>query len=176
MSPIGLSQALALAGGETAEAGTEIEIRHSAAGENDVENVRYDKENSQKGKADITVAPGDIVTVRRAGVVYVLGSVHRPGGYLMLNRGSLDLLEALTLAEGTSLEASTDQIRVLHRQDGRLLEITVKLSSMTTGKTVPPALGDKDIVYVPSSKTKSVLVNGAAIVGASLGALLYRVP
>jgi hypothetical protein len=39
---------------------------------------------------------------------------------------------------------------------------------MTTGKTVPPALGDKDIVYVPSSKTKSVLVNGAAIVGASL--------
>jgi hypothetical protein len=47
---------------------------------------------------------------------------------------------------------------------------------MTTGKTVPPALGDKDIVYVPSSKTKSVLVNGAAIVGASLGALLYRVP
>jgi hypothetical protein len=56
------------------------------------------------------------------------------------------------------------------------LEITVKLSSMTTGKTVPPALGDKDIVYVPSSKAKSVLVNGAAIVGASLGALLYRVP
>ena len=176
LSPIGLSQALALAGGETAEAGPEIEIQHSAGGENGAENVHYDKENSEKGKADITVSPGDIVTVRRAGVVYVLGAVHRPGGYLMLNRGSLDLLEALTLAEGTSLEASTDQIRVLHRQDGRLLEITVKLSSMTTGKTVPPALGDKDIVYVPSSKAKSVLVNGAAIVGASLGALLYRVP
>jgi polysaccharide export outer membrane protein len=176
LSPIGLSQALALAGGETTEAGTEIEIRHSAGSDNAVENVHYDKENSQSGKSDITIAPGDVVTVRRAGVVYVLGAVHRPGGFLMLNRGSLDLLEALTLAEGTSLEASTDQIRVLHRQDGRLLEITVKLSSMTTGKTVPPALGDKDIVYVPASKAKSVLVNGAAIVGASVGALLYRVP
>lgn len=176
LSPIGLPEALALAGGETAEAGMEIEIRHAAGGENDVENVHYDKEQSQHGKPDITVAPGDIVTVRRAGVVYVLGAVHRPGGYLMLNRGTLDLLEALSLAQGTSLEASTDSIRVLHHQDGRILETTVKLNSMTTGKSVSPPLGDKDIVYVPSSKAKSVLVNGAAIVGASVGAILYRVP
>jgi polysaccharide export outer membrane protein len=176
LAPIKLPGALALAGGETVEAGTEIEIKHSGSGGSDIENVHYDKESSKDGKGDITIAPGDMVTVHRAGVIYVLGAVHRPGGFLMLNRGSLDLMEALSLAGGTALEASTDQIRVLHREDDRLVEVTVKLNSMTNGKTFSPTLRDKDIVYVPSSKTKSVLVNGAAIVGASVGALLYRVP
>jgi polysaccharide export outer membrane protein len=176
LSPISLSKALALAGGETNEAGTEIEIKHSSDAGNDVENVHYDKELDKNGTGNTMLAPGDIVTVRRAGVVYVLGAVTRPGGYLMLNRGSLDLLEALSLAGGTTLEASTDSIRVLRRKDGKIVEMTVKLDSMTTGKTFSPTLGDKDIVYVPSSKLKSVLVNGAAIVGASVGAILYRVP
>jgi len=176
LAPINLAEALGLAGGETAEAGDEIEVKHTGAGGNAVENVHYDKEQSKDGKGDTTIAPGDIVTVRRAGIVYVLGSVHRPGGYLMVNRGSLDLLEALSLAGGTSLEANTDSIRILHRDGDRLVEVTVKLNSMTNGKNFSPALGDKDFVYVPSSKVKSVLVNGAAIVGASVGAVLYRIP
>jgi len=93
-----------------------------------------------------------------------------------VNRGSLDLLEALSLSGGTALDASTDQIRVLHREGDRLVEVTVKLSSMTNGKTFSPTLRDKDIVYVPSSKAKSILINGAAIIGASVGSILYRVP
>ena len=176
LAPINLTEALALAGCETAQAGNEIEIKHTGDGRNEVENLHYDKEQTKDNKGDTPIAPGDIVTVRRAGIVYVLGSVHRPGGYLMLNRGSLDLLEALSLAGGTELEASTDSIRVLHRDGDRLVEVTVKLSSMTNGKTFSPSLGDKDIVYVPSSKLKSVMVNGAAIIGASVGALVYRVP
>lgn len=176
LAPINLPEALALAGGETAEASTDIQIKHPGAGENNVEDVHYDKELNKGGKEDVTISPGDTITVRRAGVIYVLGSVHRPGGYLMLNRGSLDLLEALSLAGGTALEAATDSIRVLHREDDRIVEVTVKLNSMTNGKTFSPTLRDKDIVYVPSSKTKSVLVNGAAIIGASVGAILYRVP
>ena len=176
LAPIHLAEALALAGGETAEAGNEIEVKHTGDGGNAVENVHFDKEQSKDGKGDTAIAPGDIVTVRRAGIIYVLGSVHRPGGYLMVNRGSLDLLEALSLAGGTALEANTDSIRVLHRDGDRLVETTVKLSSMTSGKTFSPALGDKDFVYVPSSKAKTILVNGAAIIGASVGALVYRVP
>jgi polysaccharide export outer membrane protein len=175
LAPINLAAALALAGGETAQAGNEIEVKHAGDGRNEVENVHYDKEQTKDNKGDTPIAPGDIVTVRRAGIIYVLGSVHRPGGYLMLNRGSLDLLEALSLA-GTELEASTDSIRVRHRDGDRLVEVTVKLSAMTSGKTFSPSLGDKDIVYVPSSKLKSVMVNGAAIIGASVGALVYRVP
>jgi polysaccharide export outer membrane protein len=176
LAPINLPEALALAGGETAEASTSIEIKHPGAGENNVENIHYDKELNKSGQEDVTISPGDTITVRRAGVVYVLGAVHRPGGYLMVNRGSLDLLEALSLSGGTALDASTDQIRVLHREGDRLVEVTVKLSSMTNGKTFSPTLRDKDIVYVPSSKAKSILINGAAIIGASVGSILYRVP
>jgi polysaccharide export outer membrane protein len=174
LAPVSLPEALALAGGETTEASTAIQVQHSGGG--DVENVHYDKELNNDSKSDVTIAPGDSITVHRAGIIYVLGAVHRPGGYLMLNRGSLDLLEALSLAGGTMLEASTGSIRVLHRDGDRLVEVTVKLDSMTDGKTFSPALKDKDIVYVPTSKMKSVLVNGAAIIGASVGALVYRVP
>ncbi len=175
LSPISLQEALVLAGGETVEAGAEIDIQRSGA-DSVVEHVLNDKESSRNDLRKIMVSPGDAVTVQRAGIVYILGAVHRPGGYLMLNKGSLNLLEALSLAGGTSLEASTDAIRVLRRHDQSVVEEKINLSHLTTGNSPAPPLGDKDIVFVPSSKTKSILVNGAVIIGSAASAALYRVP
>ncbi len=175
LSPISLQEALVLAGGETVEAGAEIDIQRSAV-DSGVEHILNDKESSRNDLRKIMVSPGDAVTVQRAGVVYILGSVHRPGGYLMLNKGSLNLLEALSLAGGTSLEASTDSIRILHRHDQNVVEEKISLSHLTSGNSPAPSLGDKDIVYVPSSKAKSIFVNGAVIIGAAASAVLYRVP
>ena len=42
------------------------------------------------------VSPGDTVVVSRAGIVYILGDVNRPGGYVMSNNESqLTLLQGL---------------------------------------------------------------------------------
>jgi polysaccharide export outer membrane protein len=175
LSATPLQSALALAGGETIEAGDDIEIHHQAGGEGVVEHVRNAKGMNHDSLETITVVPGDTITVRRAGIIYVLGSVHRPGGYLMLNKGSLNLLEAVSLAGGTMLEAA-DSVRILHRHDDQVVEEKIKYSDMTVGHIPPPALGDKDIVYVPSSKAKSIFINGAVIIGAAASSLVYRVP
>lgn len=166
-----LRTVMALAGGETVEAGMDIEIQRQGAGE--IEHVRMDRPHVLD---TVIVAPGDAVTIPRAGVVYVLGAVKKPGGYLMVDRGSLDVLEALSLAGGTALEASLDTVRILRRQGDRVVEQTVKLSDFNTGKVPAPELGDKDIVYVTPSKLKSVFVNGANIVAAAASSLVYRVP
>jgi polysaccharide export outer membrane protein len=175
LSAMPLQSALALAGGETLEAGDDIEVRHPGGVESVVNHLRNVTGSNRDSVDSITVVPGDTVTVKRAGIIYVLGAVHRPGGYLMLNKGSLNLLEAVSLAGGTMLEAA-DAVRILHRHDDQVVEEKIKYSDMTVGRIPPPALGDKDIVYVPSSKTKSVFVNGAVIIGAAASSLLYRVP
>ncbi len=50
---------------------------------------------------DVSVYPGDRVTVPRAGIVYVVGAVNRPGGFpLSGERENMTVLQALALAEG----------------------------------------------------------------------------
>jgi polysaccharide export outer membrane protein len=169
-----LATVLALAGGETVEAGSDIEIEHGTGGE--AKHVRNGKDPASLEAATVLVEPGDTVTVRRAGIIYVLGSVHRPGGYLMVNRGSLNVLEALSLAGGSMLEASNDSIRILHRHDNQIVEETVRLTDYTRGARQAPSLNDTDIVYVPSNKFKSMLVNGGNIIAAAAASLVYRVP
>jgi polysaccharide export outer membrane protein len=156
------------------EAGSDIEIEHGTGGE--AKHVRNGKDPASLEAATVLVEPGDTVTVRRAGIIYVLGSVHRPGGYLMVNRGSLNVLEALSLAGGSMLEASNDSIRILHRHDNQIVEETVRLTDYTRGARQAPSLNDTDIVYVPSNKFKSMLVNGGNIIAAAAASLVYRVP
>jgi polysaccharide export outer membrane protein len=174
LTAIPLQTALALTGGESVEAGNDIQIQHAAGGE--IEHVRNGREPGNTAFEHAMVAPGDTITVLRAGIVYVLGSVHRPGGYLMVNRGSLNVLEALSLAGGSVLEAANDSIRILHRHDNQIVEETIKLSDYTKGTNKPPTLVDADIVYVPSNKLKSILVNGSNLIAATAAALVYRVP
>jgi protein involved in polysaccharide export with SLBB domain len=95
---------------------------------------------------------------------------------MMVNRGHLNVLEAISVAGGTMLEAATDSIQVLHRTDSELIQSKIKLASMTDGKVAPPVLVDNDVVYVPPSKAKSLFVNGAVIIGATASSLVYRIP
>jgi len=54
------------------------------------------------------------------------GAVNRPGAYLMQEDGKLDVTQAIALAYGTSIQASTGKIRIIRRNpDGSLLEIPV---------------------------------------------------
>src|SRR5262249_171138 len=50
---------------------------------------------------NISLQAGDIVTVPHAGIVYVLGAVGRPGGFVLANdRGQMSALKILALAGG----------------------------------------------------------------------------
>ncbi|HTF64537.1 MAG TPA: SLBB domain-containing protein, partial [Edaphobacter sp.] len=122
----------------------------------------------------ITIQPGDAVVVPRAGIVYVLGGVNRPGGYVMQEDGTLDVAQALSLAYGTSLNAAVGSIRVVRKHpDGTLQTIPVSYRKISKGKEVPLQLQAEDILYVPISKLKSVATAGVA--GSTSSALIYAV-
>src|SRR2546422_804652 len=51
---------------------------------------------------NVPVKPGDTIVVSKAGVVYVVGDVHQPGGFVMENGNDITLLRAIALPQGTN--------------------------------------------------------------------------
>jgi polysaccharide export outer membrane protein len=120
------------------------------------------------------VHDGDTVIVPRAGIVYVLGAVTRPGGYLMQEDGKLDVIQAISLASGTILQAKTTEIRVIRRKpDGTFTEFSTSYKAITGGQVTPLQLQPQDIVYVPMSKLKIMAVNGMSLIEQAAVSTVY---
>ncbi len=171
LAPRNLGDVLALVGGETQYAGNVIEIRRQVNGSATQLQVHYNQSKNDDSLKNVIVNPGDIITVRRAGIVYVLGGVNRPGGYVMQEGGTLNLSQALALAYGTSMQASVSSIRLLRKQsDGSVQEIPIPYKDITKGKVAPNVLQAEDVIYVPISKVKTVLTSSllASTAGAAM--------
>lgn len=174
LAPHSLLDVISLAGGETALAGNDIEVRHDANGQSSITTYHYGKNSNGSSISGVMIGDGDTVIVPRAGIVYVLGAVYRPGGYLMQEDGTLDVAQALSLAMGTTLQAKTSLVRVIRRQpNGGYVEFTLSYAKMTGGKITPPLLQAQDIVYVPVSKPKAILTGGTQILSAAASATIY---
>jgi polysaccharide export outer membrane protein len=128
--------------------------------------------------ANIEVRNGDVVNVSPAQMVYVVGAVTKPGGFVLSNPSEgVSVVQAVALAEGFKSVAATHQgliIRQSTSQQGRR-EIPVDVASLMTGKETDMVLAPNDILYIPESGTKKTLkvlgdigmatVNGIAIYG-----------
>jgi polysaccharide export outer membrane protein len=120
------------------------------------------------------VKPGDTVQVKRAGIVYVLGAVNRPGGFVMQEEGTLNVLQAISLASGTSVTASTRTIYLLRRNaDGTEVDIAVPYKNIANGKRTDMQLRATDVLYVPTSTFKSVMTNSQGILASAASASIY---
>jgi polysaccharide biosynthesis/export protein len=173
LAPRSLLSVLADAGGETTAADGRIEIHHpSADGTEQVVTIRYisGKDLGEANKA--IVSPGDTVYVPRAGVVYVLGAVNRPGGYLMVSGGALDLPQAVGLALGVSPTGSSKSVIVVRKHGDEVGEYHLRLDDMQRGKSEIFALKDGDMVYVPTDKIKAALINSSAVLSAAASATI----
>jgi polysaccharide export outer membrane protein len=174
LAPHNLGDVLALVGGETQYAGNQIDIKRQVDGAPKELHIHYAQNRKDSSLDEIMVQPGDVITVRRAGIVYVLGGVSRPGGYLMQEDGGLTVTQALSLAYGTIITASMGSIRVVRKgPDGSVTEIPVAFKDMVNGKVPPLPLQAEDIVYVPISKTKTIATSGILAASAS-AAILVR--
>jgi polysaccharide export outer membrane protein len=175
LAPHKLVDVLAVAGGPTGLAGDQVLISNADSGAKPL-TVHYSKMSDPKDVEGVIVRPGDTVQVMRAGIVYVLGSVNRPGGYIMQEEGSLDLLQAISLANGTSSTASTGTVFVLRRnQDGTAVQISMPYKKIVRGRSANVQLHAADIVYVPSSTFKEVLTNSQGILASAASASIYAV-
>jgi len=168
-----LVDVLALAGGTTVLAGNEIQITHGTADSSPLM-VHYSKATDPKAVEDVLVRPGDTLQVKRAGVVYVLGAVARPGGFVMQEEGTLSVLQAISLANGTSQTAKTGTIYILRRNsDGSQVDIALPYKKITKGKSSDVQLHATDILYVPTSAIKAALINTQGIISSAASASIY---
>lgn len=177
LAPESLEDVIALAGGETISANDDIEIQHS--GENGaiaIRHVAYVQGDGSTTLQNAEVTPGDTVVVHRAGVIYVLGAVNRPGGYLMVNGGSLNVIQAVSLAAGVTLQAAAKWAVIVRKQGDGYVQFKVPLGAMETGRAAPVQLQVNDALYVPVSTWKTVLVNGSNVLSAATSAAIYRAP
>jgi polysaccharide export outer membrane protein len=173
LAPRSLTDVLGLAGGLTIAAGNEIQITHNG-GDGAPEVIHFSKATSPKAVQDAIVSPGETVQVKRAGIVYVLGAVNKPGGYVMQEDGTLTALEAISIANGTTLSASVGTIYLLRRNaDGTAVRIALPLTKMQLGKNSDVQLRATDVLYVPTSKVKATLLNTQGILAAATSASIY---
>jgi polysaccharide export outer membrane protein len=177
LAPRTLVDVLALAGGTTLTAGNEIQITRSDPKAKPISEsilVHYSRATDPDAVKQAIVNPGDTVLVKRAGIVYVLGAVIRPGGYVMQEDGTLSVLQAISLANGTSLAAKTGTIYLLRRNaDGSQVEIPLKYNKLVRGQTAEVQLHALDVVYVPTSELKAMFSNGSSVAAAVASASIY---
>jgi polysaccharide biosynthesis/export protein len=172
--PHKLVDVLTFAGGPTAMAGNEIQITHSSLNSKP-SLIHYSKGSDPKLVENILVYPGDTIQVKRAGIVYVLGAVNRPGGYVMQEENTLNILQAISLANGTSVSAKTSTIYVLRKNaDGTIENIALPYKKIIQGKCANMQLRSQDIVYMPASMIKTVFANsGQAIFSSAATSAIY---
>jgi polysaccharide export outer membrane protein len=120
------------------------------------------------------VYPGDIVKVSRAGIVYVVGAVRRPGGFAMKTNEKISVLQAIALSEGLTPNAAKGGARIIrtNEQSGARTETPIDLGKILSGKSSDPMLGPRDIVFVPDSAAKTVFSRGAEAATQTLAGLL----
>jgi polysaccharide biosynthesis/export protein len=127
---------------------------------------------------NIILQAGDIVTVPHSGIVYVLGAVSRPGGFVLANdRGQLTTLKILALAGGLSPTAKRDHAVIVRKDNqGQQHEVAVNLKKVLERKEEDVQLQPSDILYVPNSPGRQALVRALEFgVALGSGVALYRV-
>jgi polysaccharide export outer membrane protein len=127
---------------------------------------------------NIILQAGDIVTVPHAGIVYVLGAVGRPGGFVLANdRAQMTTLKMLALAGGLNRTAKSDHAVIVRRdRQGQQHEQNVDLKKVVQRKAEDVRLEASDILYVPDSNAKKALYKaGEIVLGVGTGLALYRV-
>jgi polysaccharide export outer membrane protein len=172
-TPRSVVDVLGLAGGLTDLADRHVTIeRHTSHRQ-----ISYYVSNRADDLTDqkVMVNPGDKLLVPKAGIIYVLGDVGRPGGYPMTNNdGTLTVLQAVALAGGTASSAAPNSSRLVRRTAvGGYQSDPIPFSAMQKGKKPDIPLQAGDIVYVPFSYLRNAALGVTSIAAAATGAALY---
>ncbi|HEV2523232.1 MAG TPA: polysaccharide biosynthesis/export family protein [Candidatus Acidoferrales bacterium] len=109
---------------------------------------------------NIPLVGGDVVSVPRAGIIYVVGAVNHPGGFVIQNdRDRMTTLKMLSLAGGATNTAKPKDAIILRKNTvtGKRDEVPVDLNKIMHKPTQDIQLEASDILYVPDSSGKRAL-------------------
>lgn len=103
---------------------------------------------------NIPLTGGDVVSVPRAGIIYVVGAVQKPGGFLLQNDlERMTMLKMLSLAGGTTNTAKMKNAVILRKNPdtGQRDRVPVDLNKVMHLKSQDVQLQANDILFVPDS-------------------------
>jgi polysaccharide export outer membrane protein len=126
---------------------------------------------------NVPVYPGDIVKVTRGGIVYVIGDVKKPGGFVLKSDQNMSVLKAIALAEGLNSTSAKSRTKIIRTDEhsGKRTEFPIDLGKVLAGKAPDTPLRPADIVFVPNSSGKTVLYKGTeAAVATASGLAIWR--
>ena len=168
-----LFDAVSAAGGLTPKAGNTITITHRSNPKEE-QTVVLPPNQTFPAESNLAVFPGDTVVVSKAGIVYVVGDVRLPGGFVMEN-SQLTVLQAIAMAQGTNNTAKLDKAALIRKGPGGPEQIPIPLLRIMSAKAPDIGLRPDDIVFVPRSEGKAAVRRSLdAILQAATGAAIYR--
>ena len=129
-----------------------------------------------KPEENIPILPNDIISVPRANLVYVIGEVKKPGGFVLQERRNVSGLHALAMAEGlTDLAASQRAMIIRQLKSGERVEIAANLKEILNGRQRDVEMLPDDILFVPTNAAKSIVRSTVqTAISAVTSALIYQ--
>jgi len=174
MGPHHLYDVISAAGGLTLKSGRTVTVLH--AGQSDHPEVvalaNINATENPLEHANVPIYPGDTVVVSKAGMVYVLGEVNKPGGFLMEDNTSISVLKATALAGGTTKLASLKGSLILRKSLAGTTQTRIPLDKIYHGKAQDLQLHAEDIVFVPLSNIRNY---GAMGLQGAIQAAVYSI-
>jgi polysaccharide export outer membrane protein len=156
---------ISAAGGFTPSAGRKVSITRQR-NQNSQITVNLPRNLADDMQDNIEIQPGDTITVPRAPIIYVVGDVGRPAG-LLIDNGTLTVLQALALAGGPNHTAQMGGTRIIRKGPTGMTETRVPLKKMLEAKAPDITLQADDILFVPLSGAR---VAGAQALQAGISA------
>src|SRR5229473_4377351 len=154
-----LYDAISAAGGTTPKAGRYVLITRRNDPQHSVR-VPLLTGAPESMENNVTVEPGDTILVSKAGVVYVVGDVHQPGGFVMENGNDITVLKAIALAQGTNPNAALNATRLIRKTPEGPQDVPLSLKKIMAAQAPDIQLQADDVVFVPGSAAKSATKRG----------------
>jgi polysaccharide biosynthesis/export protein len=174
MGPHHLYDVISAAGGLTLKSGRTVTVFH--AGQSDHPEVvalaNINATEDPLEHANVPIYPGDTIVVSKAGMVYVLGEVNKPGAFLMEDNTSISVLKATALAGGTTKLASLKGSLILRKSLAGATQTRIPLDKIYHGKAQDLQLHAEDIVFVPLSNIRNY---GAMGLQGAIQAAVYSI-
>src|ERR1022692_2593896 len=148
-----LFELISAAGGLTDKAGRVVTIERRGNPDQRVE-LELSSNLAEDTKNNVDVYPRDTIIVSRAGIVYVVGDVNHPSGFLIEDDG-LSVLKALALAGGSTRTSALSKTRILRRTPNGIQEIPINLKKVLYAKAPDMALVKGDVLFIPGSGAKA---------------------
>jgi polysaccharide biosynthesis/export protein len=171
-----LYDAISVAGGTTPKAGRYVLITRRNNPQHPVQ-VPLLTGAPESMENNVSVEPGDTIVVSKAGVVYVVGDVHQPGGFVMENGNDITVLKAIALAQGTNPNAALNAAKLIRKTPEGPKDVPLSLKQILASKAPDLQLQPDDVVFVPGSAGKGAAKRGAeAILQMATGIAIWRIP